>query len=101
MNSLVAGSSSRTGAGLAGLSTARYRVSIETSLTALTPWPSGVMETLLLVRKHTNKEEVRSTEQLIIQYLRASVRFHMSRFAKSPLVHSTAEIKAGSTLAKN
>lgn len=43
---LVAGRGSRTGAGLAGLSTACYRVSIKTRLTALTPWPSGVVETL-------------------------------------------------------
>lgn len=52
MNSLVAGSRSRAGAGLAGLKTARYRVSIETSLTALTPRPGGVMETALLDRMH-------------------------------------------------
>lgn len=100
-DSLVAGSSSRTGAGLAGLSTACYRVSIETSLTALTPRPGGVMETLLLVRKHTNKEDMRSREQLITQHLLASVCFHMLRFAKSPLVHSTAEIKAVLALAKD
>ncbi len=62
MNSLVAGSGSRAGAGLAGLSTTRCKVSIETRLTLLTPWPGGVMETLLLIRAHTNKEEVRSTE---------------------------------------
>lgn len=42
-----------TGAGFAGLSTACLRISIETRLTALTPWPGGVMETLLLVRTYT------------------------------------------------
>lgn len=98
MNSLVAGSGSRTGAGLAGLSAARYRFSIETSLTAFTPWPGGVMETLLLVRTHRNKEdcEIHGT----VEYTVVMVCFHMLRFAKKPLVHSTAQIKAGSTRAK-
>lgn len=47
MNSLVAGSSSRTRAGLASLSTACCRVPIVTGLTALAPRPGRVVETLL------------------------------------------------------
>lgn len=47
MNSLVAGSSSRTRAGLASLSAACCRVAIVTGLTALAPRPGRVVETLL------------------------------------------------------
>ena len=47
---------------MASLGAGNYRVSIVTGLTALTPWPGGVMETLLLVRKH----KWRYTQQLVI-----------------------------------
>lgn len=70
MNSLVAGSSSRTRARLASLSVACCRVAIVTGLTALTPRPGRVVETLLWGRggggrgeggKHgIKKEEVSS-----------------------------------------
>lgn len=82
MNSLVVGCGSRTGTGLAGLSTTRGGISIETRLTAFTPWPIGVMETLLLVRTQNYKEEVRSAEQLNILHLRMTVCARMLGFAK-------------------
>lgn len=59
-NSLVAGSRSRTRAGLAGPGTACDGVAIVTSLTALASRPGGVVETLLLVRRQMRNEEVRS-----------------------------------------
>lgn len=54
-NSLVAGSGSRTGAGLTGLGAARSRVSVVTGLTALTSGPGCVVETPLWVRGATRR----------------------------------------------
>lgn len=86
MNSLAAGRSSRTWAGLTSLSTACCRVSIETSLTAITPWPVSVMETLLLVRKQRIKEEVKSAEQYIMQLLRVVCVFPHAKICQEPII---------------
>lgn len=56
MNSLVAGSGSRTRAGLAGLRAACCRVAIVTGLTALAPRPGRVVETLLWGNRGGNAE---------------------------------------------